>query len=65
MFEQIASAHPHLIDLLQRSCGLSRADAVQCIAAKRYGHPYRANPRAVIGLAVRRRHALRTLKIAA
>lgn len=65
MYEQIATAHPHLIDLLQRSAGVSRADAVQCIAAKRYGHPCRADARVVIGLAVRRRHSLRTLRLAA
>lgn len=65
MYDQIATAFPRLLCLLQRSCGLSRADSVLCVSALRYGTPYRADPRVVIGLAVRRRHDLRTLRLAA
>ncbi|WP_334656707.1 hypothetical protein [Sphingomonas panaciterrae] len=67
MFETITQTHPRLVRLLQRTCGLNRPDAVACIMSQRYGtaSPFRADPRGVLRMAVRRRHELRTLRIAA
>lgn len=65
MFEQIAAAYPRLVTLLQRTCGLSRIDAVGCIMAQRYGarHPFRADPCGTIRVAIKRRAYVRTLKV--
>ena len=67
MHDVIATPHPRLVRLLQRTCGLSRYDAVSCIVSQRYGvpSPFRADPSGVLRLALRRRHAVRTLQLAA